>query len=206
MSARVNPASLGAALCCALAAAAPEICRAAQLRVTAFKAVHSGAEKEINLTFNHALALARLRLVSNGEFNSFQLPAYEGKNGKLYPEMRILTQRLHTEVLERALAAFKKGPSPTSAAAQKIAPGADFRVGSVALLPYPKRVANVEVVFENELAVVFGILKKPNGAVELLYPGQGSKCFKILDPKLRLRIEKDILAAYHNAIKIEENK
>ena len=108
--------------------------------------------------------------------------------------------------MERALAAFKKGPSPTSAAAQKIAPGADFRVGSVALLPYPKRVANVEVVFENELAVVFGILKKPGGAVELLYPGQGSKCFKILDPKLRLRIEKDILAAYHNAIKIEENK
>ena len=150
---------------------------------------------------NRVIRVRNVEFLQMGGISFLRMPVYRDKDGKPHAQIRVLDQGLYEEMLQ---AVFTGKRAPTETVAKDI----PFKVGRVQILESSFRVANVEVVLDDSLTVVFGMLKdEKTGRFRISYPveklknGRYSEQVIIKDGDLKNRIEKEVMAEFAKVYK-----
>ncbi|MEW6041261.1 MAG: hypothetical protein AB1633_07035 [Elusimicrobiota bacterium] len=156
------------------------------LEITRFELHKSTGSKIADIKFSKVI------LVKNIEYknSSIILPLDIFKDKK-YDNIRIVTKEFHDLILKN-FSDGKNTKNPAKGSVNCKTP--EFKITQIRKLSSPYRIANIEVVFDNSLLVILGIIKSKHnpGDFWISYPD----CFEITDKNYKKLFEQQILKEF----------
>lgn len=150
------------------------------------------------LTLNGCLEIREIGVAVKNGRTTLAFPVYTARSGRATPQVEVRSPE-YLRALEKAVSS----DPPENLTAEKPA----FSIGSVRFLEGSGRLANVEVVFEDQVAVVVGVMKSAKGSPWVSYPsrrgtdGRYHKQFQIKDRALKKAVEAGVLEKFIRARK-----
>lgn len=116
----------------------------------------------------------------------------KGGRGEGYSNIRILSRRMHDLLLGLQSSSFK----PRAWAGQP----PSCKVSSARKLSSPYRIANVEVEFDGDLIVTFGLMRSKSSGYWVSYP----ESLRIINPQLKRDVKKAVISEGLKTVKSKQ--
>lgn len=152
--------------------------------------------KKTDVEFSKSFVVDNIKFMQIPAGNYIQMPLTIRKNGRKkvkYSNIKIKSRMLYDKLVK----SFEGRPSAEPA--EKEIEDVNFRVISARKLNSDFRVSNIDVIFDNELIVTFGLLKKTHPILRNKIPAvyfevSNPQNFRFKSERLKTKIDKLVMA------------
>ena len=166
-------------------------------KVSSILSVSTDLYTRVRIVLNNYLVIENIKLFDSG---TIEFPSYNSKNDYTYDQIIFVDLNLEKYILDM----IKLNSEEKSIFNAK---NVIYEIKKIHYIPNSKRLANVEILLDNKIIMILGVMRGNKGEEWVSYPSikVGNKYYKtiyFLDKNLKSKIEKDIILEFKKNQKI----
>ncbi len=170
-------------------------------KVSSILSVSTDLYTRVRIVLNNYLVIENIKLFDSG---TIEFPSYNSKNDYTYDQIIFVDLNLEKYILDM----IKLNSEEKSIFNAK---NVIYEIKKIHYIPNSKRLANVEILLDNKIIMILGVMRGNKGEEWVSYPSikVGNKYYKtiyFLDKNLKSKIEKDIILEFKKNQKISERE
>lgn len=170
-------------------------------KVTSILSIPTDIYTRVRIVLNNYLVIENIKLYDNGMID---FPSYNSKNDYTYDQIIFVDLNLEKYILNM----IKLDKEEAYIFDAK---NVTYEIKKIHYIPESKRLANVEILLDEKIVIILGVMKSNKGEEWISYPTikVGNKYYKtiyFLDKNLKERIEKDIILEFKKNKRISDKE
>ncbi len=154
----------------------------------------------VSVTINNLIKIKEILIIEKNGVKFVKFPEYLTKDGKVYTNIAIISEKIKKDIEDAIILGIP---------GEKENEELNYKINKIFFLRSKSRRANVEIIFNDDLKIICGVMENKTGDLWIAWPSRkddklgwiGHVTF--LNQKFKKMVEKEILAKY-TAAKSEE--
>ena len=155
----------------------------------------------VSVTINNLIKIKEILIIEENGRKLVKVPEYVSKEGKVYTNIVIMSEKIKKDIEDGIILEI-----PGAKGNKKL----DYKIKKIFFLQSKSRRANLEIIFNDDLKVICGVMEDKTGELWIAWPSRKDvklgwiEQVTFINQKFKKIVEEEILAKYR-AAKSEES-